>query len=54
MSTKCKFCGSTSYGSCYNSPHGNHQHGSDGEHCIYCGSTSTGSCSRSPHGKHER
>ena len=37
MSTKCKYCGSTSYGSgCYHSPTGKHEHRDDEKHCEYC------------------
>lgn len=52
--SKCKFCGSSSFGSCSYSPHGKHEHITDSGHCAFCGSTSYGSCSNSPHGKHER
>ena len=62
MATKCKYCGSSSYGrNCSLSPEGKEGSGSGygmhvhipGENkCIYCGSTSTGrNCSLSPVGK---
>ena len=55
-STKCRYCGSSSFGSgCSYSPTGKHQHGSGAEKCTWCGSSSTGSgCSYSPTGRHER
>ena len=55
MSTKCRYCGSTSYGStCIHSPT-KHRHGPGGNKCIWCGSTSNGSgCIHSPTGKHEK
>ena len=54
MSTKCRYCGSTSYGSgCYHSPTGKHEHRDDEKHCEYCGSSSYGSgCYHSPTKKH--
>ena len=56
MSTKCRYCGSTSYGSgCIHSPTRKHRHGPGGNKCIWCGSTSNGSgCIHSPTGKHEK
>jgi len=56
MSTKCRYCGSVSYGSgCYHSPTKKHRHGPGGNKCIWCGSTSNGSgCIHSPTGKHEK
>jgi len=54
MAGKCKFCGSSGYGSCPKSPHKNHQHGHGGNKCIYCVSIGTGSCSKNPHDKHEK
>ena len=57
-STKCKYCGSTSFGQCKDSrhPEGVHEHVTDGQHCVYCGSTSFGQCkdSRHPQGVHQR
>ena len=52
--TKCRFCGSTSYGSgCPYSATGKHQHRGVAAHCDFCGSTSYGSgCPYSPWGKH--
>ena len=54
MSTKCRHCGSTSYGSgCYHSPTKKHEHRDDEKHCEWCGSTSYGSgCYHSPTKKH--
>ena len=54
MSTKCRYCGSVSYGSgCYHSPTGKHEHRDDEKHCEYCGSSSYGSgCYHSPTKKH--
>lgn len=56
--TKCKYCGSTSYGICRDSRHpkGVHEHNSDGKHCKYCGSTAYGFCkdSKHPNGVHEK
>lgn len=41
--TKCRFCGSSSYGSgCPYSPGGRHKHGGDGTKCVWCGSGSCG------------
>lgn len=53
MSGKCKFCGSTTYGSCSSSPHKKHEHQDDEKHCVYCGSTTYGSCPNSPHKTHK-
>lgn len=52
--SQCRYCGSSSYGSCSNSPHGKHEHGHGNNKCKFCGSTSTGSCSSSPHKMHEK
>jgi hypothetical protein len=40
--SKCRYCGSGSYGKVYDSrhPNGVHVHTADGKHCIYCGSSS--------------
>ena len=56
MSTKCRYCGSTSYGStCIHSPTRKHEHRDDEKHCEWCGSTANGSgCIHSPTGKHEK
>ena len=56
MGTKCKYCGSSCYGSgCYHSPTGKHRHGPGANKCIWCGSTANGSgCYHSPTGKHEK
>jgi len=36
MVDKCKYCGSTAYGSgCMNSPHKKHEHGGGVQHCIF-------------------
>ena len=52
--SKCKFCNSTSFGSCSGSPHKKHEHsGMDEKHCVFCNSTSYGSCINSPHKKHQ-
>ncbi|MBP5544033.1 MAG: hypothetical protein ILM98_08155 [Kiritimatiellae bacterium] len=53
--TKCRFCGSGSYGSgCPYSPYGKHQHRGVGAMCEFCGSSSYGSgCPYSPYGKHK-
>ena len=55
MASKCKFCGSSSYGSCSRSPHGKHQHiGGDERHCVFCGYTVNSSpCPKSPYFKHQ-
>ena len=50
--TKCRYCGYTSYGSCSNSPNGKHEHVDTSERCEFCGYTSYGNCSYSPSGKH--
>ncbi len=56
MSSKCRHCGSTSYGSgCYHSPTKKHEHRDDEKHYEWCGSSSYGSgCYHSPTGKHEK
>ena len=52
--SKCKYCGSSSFGSCSNSPHKKHEHsGLDEKKCVFCGSSSYGSCSKSPFNKHQ-
>lgn len=51
--SKCKYCGTTSFGSCSVSPHRKHEHNTDENQCRYCGTTSYGTCSVSPNGKHE-
>jgi len=52
MSTKCRHCGSTSYGvGCPHSPLPNkkHEHRDDEKHCEWCGSSSYGvGCPHSP------
>ena len=54
MVSKCKYCGSTSYGSgCMKSPTKKHEHIDDEKHCVFCGLTSYGSgCMHSPTKKH--
>ena len=54
MSTKCRYCGSTSYGSgCIHSPTRKHEHRDDEKHCEWCGSSSYGSgCIHAPTRKH--
>lgn len=54
MSTKCRHCGSTSYGSgCIHSSTKKHEHRDDEKHCEWCGSSSYGSgCIHSPTRKH--
>ena len=56
MSTKCRHCGSSSYGhSCIYSPNKLHRHGHGGNKCIWCGSTATGAgCIYSPTKRHEK
>ena len=52
MGTKCKYCGSSSFGTTSNSghPHGCHEHtGVDSKHCVFCNSTSYGTTSNSGH-----
>lgn len=51
--SKCKFCGSTAFGGCMNSPHGKHEHQQIGDRCVYCGSTAYGGCINSPSKKHK-
>ncbi|MBT0879778.1 MULTISPECIES: hypothetical protein [unclassified Campylobacter] len=52
--SKCKYCGSSSYGGCSYSPHKKHEHIADGSSvCRYCGLNTFGGCSYSPYGKHE-
>ena len=52
--TKCRYCGSTNYGSgCIHSPMRKHEHRDDEKHCEFCGSSSYGSgCYYSPTRKH--
>lgn len=50
--SKCRYCNSTSYGSCLRSPHGKHEHIEDEKRCEFCGSSSYGSCMNSPTKKH--
>lgn len=40
--SKCKYCGSTSFGGCGMSPHGRHEHSDIGDKCVYCGSSGYG------------
>ena len=43
MASKCRHCGSSSYGhSCIYSPNKIHEHRDDEKHCEWCGSTSYG------------
>jgi len=37
---KCKYCNSTSYGSCIMSPHKRHEHNDNEKKCVFCGSSS--------------
>ena len=47
--SKCKYCNSSSYGTCTRSPHKKHEHDDTcGKKCVYCGSSAYGTCSRSP------
>lgn len=50
MASKCKYCGSASYGSgCMKSPTKKHEHIDDEKHCVFCGSASYGTgCMHSP------
>lgn len=50
---KCKYCGSSAYGSCTRSPIKIHVHIGDSEKCVYCGSHAYGSCTRSPYKIHK-
>lgn len=56
MASKCKYCGSASYGSgCTKSPTKKHEHIDDEKHCVFCGLASYGSgCMHSPTKIHER
>ena len=55
MASKCKYCGSASYGTGCMRPTKKHYHGSGGNKCRWCGSLSTGSgCMHSPTKIHER
>jgi len=49
----CKYCGSSSYGSCTLSPHKVHEHINSPGACVYCGSTSYGSCGIAPNKVHK-
>lgn len=51
--SKCKFCGSSSFGTCYESPFKKHEHSGIGDKCVYCGSSSYGTCYESPTKKHK-
>ena len=43
MATKCRHCGSTSYGhGCAYGPNRLHEHRDDEKHCEWCGSSSYG------------
>lgn len=50
--SKCRYCNSTSYGSCSRSAHKKHEHIEDEKHCEFCGASSYGSCPYSPTRKH--
>lgn len=51
--SKCKYCNSSSYGYCGQSPHKKHEHDdSCGKKCVYCGSSSYGYCGQGPDKKH--
>jgi hypothetical protein len=52
-STRCIYCGSSSFGSCSNGPEKRHKHSTNGSTCAWCGSSSYGSCSNAPHRQHE-
>ena len=52
MASKCKYCGSSSFGTTSTSghPRGCHEHsGVDSKHCVFCNSTSYGSTSTPGH-----
>lgn len=53
--SKCKYCGSSQYGTCNKSPHKHHEHvAGDSSHCIYCSTTGYGgTCTNSPTKKHK-
>lgn len=54
MSGKCKFCGSTGYGACSNSPHPKTPPNTRTmKNTVYCGSTGYVACSNSPHKTHK-
>jgi hypothetical protein len=40
MPGKCKYCGSSFYGSCSKSTHKVLEHIDDEKHCVFCGSGS--------------
>ena len=50
--SKCRYCGSSAYGSCPKSPCRVHEHIDDDRHCEFCGSTAYGSCPKSPFKRH--
>jgi hypothetical protein len=50
--SRCRYCNSTSYGSCLLSPHKKHEHAGDETRCEYCGSSSYGTCLLGPTKKH--
>lgn len=52
--SKCKYCGSTSFGSsCAYSPNGMHKHETGIGKCVYCGHNPHGQgCAFSPSGRH--
>lgn len=52
ITTKCRYCGSGTYGECSQSPHGKHEHIDTSERCEFCGSGVYGYCSYSPCKKH--
>jgi len=56
MATKCRYCGSSSYGvGCPHSPTKRHEHVNDETACEFCGSRSYGTgCPHSPTKRHER
>jgi hypothetical protein len=47
--SQCRYCGSSSYGSCRMSPSKVHEHN---DHCEFCRSSSYGSCSMSSSKRH--
>ena len=51
--SKCKYCNSSSYGTCPGSPHRFHEHLEDEKRCVFCGSSSYGTCSYGPAKKHK-
>ena len=50
--SKCRYCGSSAYGSCPKSPNGVHEHIDDDRHCEFCGSSAYGGCPKSPFKRH--